>query len=152
MAVVLPAPLRPRKPRTSPWTTSRLRSFKAVSDPYCFVRPRIEMAGVCASVVLTRSLRKSVAPSLCSRATQKDSVSLARHLDMARSFSSRWVRAHSALRPTSVRMEAVEQRRAICGAEYMIGDCDWLWVALAAVITGSTERPEPNREAERSRG
>src|SRR2546430_14276582 len=95
MAVVLPAPLRPRKPRTSPWTTSRLRSFKAVSDPYCFVRPRIEMAGVCASVVLTRSLRKSVAPSLCSRATQKESASPARHLDMARSFSSRWVRAHS---------------------------------------------------------
>src|ERR1700742_2809529 len=38
MVVVLPAPLGPRKPKTSPWRTARLRPATAVKPPKRLVR------------------------------------------------------------------------------------------------------------------
>src|SRR6185436_18432793 len=46
MVVVLPAPLGPSKPKTSPCWTVRSSASTAVKSPYCLVRPRVWMATV----------------------------------------------------------------------------------------------------------
>ena len=48
MAVVLPAPLGPSTPSTSPRRTSRSRSSSASTGPYrCVTRERLARAGLC---------------------------------------------------------------------------------------------------------
>src|ERR1700686_2480280 len=56
MVVVLPAPLSPRKPKTSPRLTSREMSRTACSDRYDFDRLRIEMAGTSSRMTVTARL------------------------------------------------------------------------------------------------
>src|SRR5690349_21793530 len=43
IVVVLPAPFGPRKPKTSPWPTSRSRSMIPRWAPYAFVRRSVSM-------------------------------------------------------------------------------------------------------------
>src|ERR687893_692685 len=49
-AVVLPAPLGPRKPKTLPGGTSRSRPRRACTRPKSFVRPRASIAAVAMGV------------------------------------------------------------------------------------------------------
>ena len=53
IVVVLPAPLSPRKPKTSPRFTSNDTSRTASIDPYDFDRLRIEMAGTLSGMART---------------------------------------------------------------------------------------------------
>src|SRR5437868_4462102 len=43
--VVLPAPLGPRNPKTSPRSTCKARSCRTVLPRYCLRRPRVWIAG-----------------------------------------------------------------------------------------------------------
>jgi len=57
MAVVLPAPLGPKKPNTSPRSTLNVRSATATLSPKTLRRPRASIASVEASMCTTTMMK-----------------------------------------------------------------------------------------------
>src|SRR5688500_8961348 len=55
MVVVLPAPLGPSNPKTSPCRTVRSSLSTAVKSPYLLVRPFVRIAAVCCGSLAGRS-------------------------------------------------------------------------------------------------
>src|SRR6266480_4294339 len=58
MVVVLPAPLGPMKPYTSPRSSFSVRRLSAYNSPYIFVRSRVSII-VCPSSVVHRPLQRT---------------------------------------------------------------------------------------------